>query len=62
MRLLYLAWRHGGHDPYRLYNALDENYVPMDGGEPRPPRHPDRLRAVIYGFAETASIEEAKRG
>jgi hypothetical protein len=28
---LYLAWRHGGADPYRLYNALDGEYRPLAG-------------------------------
>lgn len=28
---MYLAWRYGGADPYRLYNSLDEDYRPLDG-------------------------------
>lgn len=28
---MYLAWRYGGADPYRLYNGLDEGYRPLAG-------------------------------
>ena len=60
-RALYNAWRYGGHDPYRLYNLLDDNYRPMDvGGEPRRPLHPSRVRAFIYGCAKVAHEEAIK--
>lgn len=41
---------------------LDENYVPVGGGPPRPPLFPSRQRAVIYGFAMYADEEAGKRG
>lgn len=59
---MYQAWRHGGHDPYRLFNMLDENYCPPGGGPPQPPPFPSRVRAVIYAFAEYADESEKKRG
>jgi hypothetical protein len=63
MRLLYLAWRHGGHDPYRLYNMLDEDYRPLGkpDAEPLPPHAPRRLRNVVYAFALVTHQEEAER-
>lgn len=62
MRLLYLAWKHGGHDPYRLFNGLDESYRPLERPqeEPLPPPHPERLRNVIYAFAMFADKEAAE--
>lgn len=36
---------------------LDQDYVPLDGidgGGPRPPLHPSRYRAFIYGCAQVA--------
>jgi len=47
-------------NPYCLYNLLDENFVPWGGGEPRPPLHPSRVRAFIYGCAEVAHEESLK--
>lgn len=60
MFLLYLAWRYGGHDPYRLYNRLREDYRPLEdpSAEPCPPPNPARLASVIYAFANHARIEE----
>jgi hypothetical protein len=64
MRLLYLAWLHGGHDPYRLFNRLGDDYRPLeasaDGDRPqfRPP-NPKRLSHVVYGFA-TVAFQEAE--
>lgn len=60
--MLYLAWRHGGHDPYRLFHMLDADYSPVGGGPARPPLYPSRLRNVIFGFARLADEEAAKRG
>lgn len=59
MRLLYLAWKHGGHDPYRLFNELDEDFRPLErpDREPMPPPFPDRLRRVVYAFASIAEFE-----
>lgn len=56
MRLLYLAWKHGGHDPYRLFNRLRDDYRPLEdpAGEPLPPPHPERVANVIYAFAVAA--------
>lgn len=64
MRLLYLAWKHGGMDPYRLFNSLRDDYRPLERpeAEPLPPPHPERLRNVIYAFAvftERESLELA---
>lgn len=33
--MLFLAWRYGGEDPYKLYNGLDADYRPLG--------HPDEL-------------------
>jgi hypothetical protein len=59
MRLLYLAWKHGGLDPYRLFNCLRDDYRPLErpDQEPLPPVFPTRLRSVIYAFAAIAEIE-----
>lgn len=62
---MYLAWRYGGENPYAVYNALDKEFVPYDGGEPRPPLNPARLRYFIYGcglaaFEEAAELAGAK--
>jgi hypothetical protein len=60
--MLFLAWRYGGEDPYRLYNGLDADYRPL--GHPdelsRPPRYPSRLRHFLYGAGLFASEIEAK--
>lgn len=62
MRLLYLAWKHSGADPYRLFNALREDYCPLErpDREPLPPPHPERLRNVIYAFAVFAERETSE--
>jgi len=58
--LLYLAWKHGGHDPYRLFHGLRDDYSPWEGGTPMPPSHPGRIRQLIYGFARLAEEETAR--
>lgn len=55
--MLYLAWRNGGHDPFRLYHGLNDDYVPWSGGDPVRPAYPNRLRGLIYGFAAQAQEE-----
>jgi hypothetical protein len=50
--LLYCAWKHGGEDPYLLFNG------PSAGPSP----NPDRVAAFILGcamFAEEREIELA---
>jgi hypothetical protein len=53
---LYLAWRYGNEDPYRLYHL----------GTPaadQPPPYPGRVQAFIYACAMQARedhIEELK--
>jgi hypothetical protein len=63
MRLLYLAWKHSGLDPYRLFNSLREDYRPLEdpAAEPLPPPHPERLRNVVYAFAAFAEREALER-
>lgn len=53
-----LAWRYGGEDPWRLYNALDADYRPLEHPErpPMRPRYPTRLRSFMYACAEMAAI------
>lgn len=60
-RLLYLAWRYGGHDPYRLYNSLDEQYRPVEGGEALPPLEPWRVKMFVYGCAIYAQKDEIQK-
>jgi hypothetical protein len=53
-------------DPYRVYNGLDEHYVPFDpmrGTEPRRPPFPGRVRAFIYacGFMAQQQAGEGQR-
>lgn len=57
---MYLAWRYGGESPYSLYNSLDRQYVPFEGGEPHPPLNPARLRYFVYGCAQAAFEETAE--
>lgn len=59
--MLYLAWLHGGHCPYRLYHSLDEQYRPLEGGKRRPPAHPWRFKVLLYGFAQQAQKEEMEK-
>ena len=51
-RLLFMAWQHGGEDPYRLYHCLDGDYRPRNDpdGERRPPQFPERQRALVLAF------------
>jgi len=60
--MLFLAWRYGGEDPYRLYNGLDGNFRPLGYPEadPAPPRYPTRLRHFLYGCGLYALEGEAK--
>lgn len=55
--MLYLAWKFGGEDPFRLYFGLDGDYVPWSGGPPVRPAYPDRIRKLIYGFGIQAQDE-----
>jgi hypothetical protein len=59
--LLYLAWAHGGENPFRLYHGLDEQYRPIGGGEPKLPAFPARVRAFIYGCAQQAKKDMDNR-
>lgn len=43
--------------PYRLRNALDEQYRPLRGGEACPPPFPTRVRSMIYAFALVTEAE-----
>lgn len=65
MRLLYLAWKHAGLDPYRTFNRLDDEYRPLEPGgdrkEPLRPPDPGRLASVVYGFAVLAEEEAIMR-
>lgn len=49
--MLYLAWKHGGADPYRTFN----------GARAPDPAWPSRVRNFIYACAELAQEEEAER-
>lgn len=55
--MLYLAWKYGGHDPFKLYMGLGVDNVPWSGGPPVFPKRPDRIRSLIYGFAMQAEDE-----
>lgn len=57
--MLYVAWRYGGEDPYRLYHSLGPDYRPWDSpdAEPRPPASGKRVRNLIFAFAEFAHNE-----
>jgi hypothetical protein len=57
---LFLAWRYGNEDPYRLYHGLDAFYRPQGGGDPKPPPNPDRLRNFIFGMARCAEEMEVR--
>lgn len=49
---LWAIWDVTGHDPYRVFNSLDDEYRPVEGGGPSfPPPYPDRVQSVIYAFA-----------
>jgi hypothetical protein len=60
--VLFLSWRGAAHDPYRLYNGLDEFYRPLGhpDAEPRPPRFPSRIRHFVYGCALANQELDAK--
>lgn len=63
-RLLYLAWRYGGADPFRTYHGLAPNYVPfleLADEEPRPRLPlPFRQRMFLYGMSIQANEEAQK--
>lgn len=61
MALLFLAWKHGGENPYQLFNGLGPDFrswADPEGG-PRLPPHPSRVRNVIYAFAAFANEVES---
>ena len=49
---MWSVWRVNGRDPYRIYHDLDDDYVPMGGGDPMPPPYPSRLQAVLFAFGD----------
>lgn len=55
-----MAWRYGREDPYRLYHGMDAFYRKPGEQEPKPPPHPERLRAFIYGCARAAEELEVR--
>jgi hypothetical protein len=59
--LLYLAWRYGGNDPYRLHNGLDAEMRPVGGGEVCPPPRPWRVKAFLFGCGIAAHEEEIEK-
>jgi len=61
--VLYLAWRHGGHDPFRLHHALADDYRQLDllDSPPVLPSAPRRVRNLVYGFAAFAHNEDVER-
>jgi hypothetical protein len=48
-------------DPYKLFNGLDEQYVPLArrGEGPRRPPFPSRVRSFVYACAFTHEQEQA---
>ena len=50
---MYLAWRYGNEDPYRLY------HFGMPEAD-QPPPYPSRVRAFIYACAVIAQEEAIK--
>lgn len=58
--MLFLAWLHGGEDPWRLYNMLDADYRPLwkPDAAPMRPKTPTRLRAFMYACAQVAATME----
>jgi hypothetical protein len=61
-RGLYLAWRYGGADPFRLYHGLDDDYRPLeDPSLPaiRPVR-PQSVTAFIYACGVRAYKEHVE--
>lgn len=60
--MLFLAWRYGHGEPYRIYNGLDRDYRPLGHPEQpaRPPLFPSRLRHFVYGCGLYASELEAR--
>jgi hypothetical protein len=56
-RYLYLSWKHGGHDPFRLYHDLDDDYRPLGGTQADRVHLPPsrrRVRLLVYAFAAKA--------
>jgi hypothetical protein len=58
--MLYLAWRFGGHDPYKLFYGMDDFYR-LPGSDESIPPGTDRVKWLIYGFAELAEEDESAR-
>lgn len=60
---MYLAWLHGGHDPFRLFHGLDDAYRKLGNPDSEPwyPARPWSVRNVIYGFAIVAEREQLAR-
>lgn len=59
---MFLAWRYGNEDPYRVYNGLDRQYRPLSQPDQlaRPPTYPTRLRHFVYGCGLYAMDNEGK--
>ena len=48
---LWSIWDVSGRDPYCVFNSLQDDYTPVEGGGgPLPPPYPDRLQAVLFAF------------
>lgn len=65
--MVYLAWKHGGHDPFRFYNRLDETGYPAGASEldrwldgPVLPPDPRRIQNVLAAFALHARLEQVE--
>lgn len=44
-------------NPFNLYHELGPDGIPWAGGERVLCKHPERLKALIYGFANHAAFE-----
>lgn len=50
-----------GRDPYLVWNQLDDNYMPLEGGGGQlPPPNPDRLLGVLYAFGTYSFRTDAR--
>ena len=54
--LLFLAWQHGGADPWQLWHLLDAQDRPLHALEtgPKLPEFPERQRALILAWGAVA--------